>query len=254
MTNYPNSKKIAEPFHDWIHNKIIKDGMLYLSNNPLPTNSIYVITLNGYNNEEANDFNYLFRLCLKLVYYQPTLISNTAELIPNLITTKPTWNSFKNVRTVSKNEINSETFNKVIEYFKILSNSNKKFSALNEIYKITEIDDVLLELLCLYSFIEGFWHNQKGNSDIIKSLDSMLKQDYAPGNDNKKVREKIKTTIKNLNGKFRNSKLNDMRHILAHGIYKQHEESWSKEQWSTLNKQRNLLIELVIESLVNREK
>ncbi|WP_338813809.1 hypothetical protein V9L05_21030 [Bernardetia sp. Wsw4-3y2] len=83
VTNYENSKSLEEPFHDWIHNKIVNHGMMYPTNNPLPINSIFILTKNGYKNQKSQDFFYWFALGLKLVYYQPTLVSHPSEFIPN---------------------------------------------------------------------------------------------------------------------------------------------------------------------------
>ncbi|PHR47598.1 MAG: hypothetical protein COA32_06465 [Fluviicola sp.] len=255
ITNYENSKCLEEPFQDWIHKKIVNDGMMNSRNNPLPIKSIFVITTSGYENNSSSDFTLLFNLCLKLVYYQPTLISYTSELIPNAAITMPTWEGFKNISTVSEKEINPDTFEKVLLYFNILNSLNvKHHNVLQEIYKISGINDVLIELLSLYSFIEGFWWNGKGKSNITDSFIAMLKHDYAPGKENKAKRELIKQKIETQNGLLRNQKLDDMRHILAHGMYKQEEHLWDKEQWEAIYNQRNLLIEVVIESLMKKIK
>ncbi|MBE7630485.1 hypothetical protein [Tenacibaculum piscium] len=247
VTNYENSKKLPEPLNKWIHQRII-------NNNPTSIYSIFIITTNGYETDNSSYFTEIFRLSLKLVFFKPIEISNTYELINNIIAPIPNKNILTENRMISKKEINSITFEKVIDYFNVLSKFKKKHIALHEIYKITEINDTILELLCLYSFIEGFWHNKRGTSNIINSFEAMLKQDFAPGRENKIVREKIKNKIKTQNGLFREPKLNEMRTILAHGIYKQEELSWTEKHWKTLSEQRDLLIELIIESLVNREK
>ncbi|WP_338760708.1 hypothetical protein WAF17_14100 [Bernardetia sp. ABR2-2B] len=254
ITKYENLKDIEEPFHDWIHNKIVNHSMRNLSNNPLPINSIFVLTKNGYTNHNSQDFSYLFRLCLKLVYYQPTLISKVSEFIPDAAIIMPTWENVRNMRTISKNEITSDTFNKVLSYFDTLSKLDRNcYSVFEEIYKKTEINEVLIELLALYSFIEGFWHNQRGKSNIDKSIRAML-QDYIPQKEEKFKREVIIRKIKSQNELFNQSSIDKMRNILAHGMYKSQEDSWSNKQWKAIFEQRNLIIELVIDSLVNRLK
>ena len=228
--------------------------MTNLSNNPLPIYSIFILTKNGYTTHNSQDFSYLFRLCLKLVYYQPTLISHVAVFIPNAEITIPTWENVRNMRTISKKEINSDTFNKVLSYFETLSKLDRScYSVLEEIYKITEINEVLIELLALYSFIEGFWHNQRGKSHLDKSISAMLK-DYVPQREEKSKIKDIKDEIKSQNELFNESKIDTMRNILAHGMYKSQEDSWSNEQWAAIYEQRNLIIELVIDSLINKLK
>jgi hypothetical protein len=164
------------------------------------------------------------------------------------------WEDFKNVRKSSKIEINSNSFEKVIEYFNALKTIPKlNYSILEEIYKISQIDDSIIELLSLYSFIEGFWYNEKSNkSNITDSFISMLKTNYASGKENKNIRDQIIEKIKSQNSFLRNEKLDDMRHILAHSMYKKLENDWTSEQWNVLLEQRNLLFKIVFESLVNK--
>ncbi|APZ47319.1 hypothetical protein BW723_13950 [Polaribacter reichenbachii] len=255
ITDYKNLKKLKEPFKDWIYNKLINNGMMYSKNSPLPINSIFIIALNGYENQNSTDFTHLFQLCLRLVYFSPSLVSSTSEYIPKGAIVMPNWDGYKNCSPFSRLEINPTTFEKAIEYFNILSSLNVKYSSvLEEIYKITGINEILLELLSLYSFIEGFWSNDKETTNLKTSFNRMLSEDYAPGRENKFIRKSIINKIENQNGLLRNRKLDDMRHILAHGIYKREENTWNKEQWDTIYTQRDLLIELVIESLINKMK
>ncbi len=228
--------------------------MMNMRNSPLPIDSIYVITTNGYENKNASDFSLLFQLCLRLVYFHPSLISKTSEFIPNAAITMPSWEGFQNVKNISKKEITPTTFDKVLDYFQAFSNLNLRHSnVLEEIYKISGINNVLIELLCLYSFIEGYWWNKKGESNLTASFQAMLGQDYAPGKENKAKREIIIRKIKSQNGKLRNEKLDDMRHLLAHGMNQHEESSWDNSQWQTLYEQRDLLFEIVIDSLINKE-
>ncbi|MBD3864428.1 hypothetical protein [Olleya marilimosa] len=255
ITNFQNSKHIKEPFKDWIHNKIINHGMRDMGISPIPLDSIFILTLNGYDSENSYNFTSLFKLCLKLVYYQPSFVSHTAVYIPKAVITLPNWQGFRHSQTISKLEINSNTFDKVLYYFETLNSLEIRNSyILEEIYKISGIDDVLLELLSLYSFIEGFWWNKKGKSNLTDSFLAMLGQDYATGKENKEKREIIKSNIQSQNGLLRNPKLDDMRHILAHGMYKNEDNSWNNEQWNAIYEQRNLLFELVVESMINRIK
>src|SRR5690606_22814945 len=126
ITNYENSKKLPEPYFDWIHNKIVNMGMMHSNNSPLPVNSIFIITLSPYVNQNSSNFTLLMKLCLKLVYYPPTLVSHTAEYIPEVVITLPTWDGWKNSKPVSDNEINTNTFDLVIEYFNNLSSKKIK--------------------------------------------------------------------------------------------------------------------------------
>ena len=253
ITNYENSKKLPEPFFDWIHNKIIYRGMMDSTNSPLPINSIFLITKSEYKNQNAANFSLLMKLCLKLVYYPPTLVSHTAEYIPNTIITLPNWEDWKNMRAVSKNEINPITFNLVIEYFHILNSKKIRFhSALEQIYKIAAINDVLIELLSLWSFIEGFWNLNSGDSKLDTSFLNMLETDFETGKTRKDIEiRNITQKVLSQNAKIGARQYSELRNILAHGKFLQLENNWTQEQWETIEEQRNLLIEVVTKSLIN---
>lgn len=252
ITNYENSREIEEPFNGWIYNIITNDWAKNMLYKPSPLESVLVIIKKEFNIGNENNFIFLLRLCIQLSYYKPTLVSQVSECIPKYCITKPEWDEFYHNFESSKLEINTISFNKVIRYFEVLSKINfKENNVLKEIYKITGIDDVLIELLALYSFIEGFWHNYNSTSNTTASFNVML-NDYLPGKENKHERNKIIQKISNQNGLFRNAKIDDMRHILAHGIYKKYENEWTPKQWEALFNQRNLLVEIVLESLINR--
>ena len=253
ITNYENSKKLPEPYFDWIHNKIVHKGMMYSNNSPIPINSIFVITKYEYNNQNAGNFSLLMKLCLKLVYYPPSLVSHPAEYIPNAAITLPTWEDWKNMRIVSKNEINPNSFDLVIEYFNILNSKKIKFhSTLEQIYKIATINDTLIELLSLWSFIEGFWNPNSGDSKLNQSFLNMLETDFEPGKTRKDIEIRtINQKILTQNAKFGAKNHSELRNNLAHGEFLRLENDWTQEQWQTIQEQRNLLIEVVIKSLIN---
>ncbi|SCX19444.1 hypothetical protein [Flavobacterium saliperosum] len=251
IANYENLKNIEEPFYDWIHNKIVNMGMLYSMNNPKPINSVFIITKTPYTN--GNEFNNLIKLCLKLVYYPPTLVSNASEYFPEKTITLPTWNEWKNSKLISKSIINEESFELVIDYFNILISKKLKFHyTLEQIYKIANINDTLLELLSLWAFIEGFWNENKGDSKLDQSLMNMLTTNFAPG---KKKRDNevrvITQQILEQNNKIGARNYSELRNILAHGEFLKLEHSWSSEQWEAIQEQRNLLLEVLTKSLID---
>lgn len=253
ITNYENSKKLPEPFGDWVHNKIVNVGMINSNNSPLPINSIFVITKNPYLNKNSSNFSLLMNLCLRLVYYPPTLVSHTAEYIPNAAITLPTWEGWKNVHPVSKNEISEDTFDLVIDYFDILNSKKIRYhNTLEQIYKIANINDVLIELLSLWSFIEGFWNPNSGDSKLDQSLLNMLETDYEPGKSRKDLEIRTVTqTILAQNNEIGARTYSQLRNILAHGEFLKLEDSWSSDQWKAIQNQRDLLIEVVTKSLMN---
>jgi len=253
VTNYENSKKLPEPYFDWIHNKIVNMGMMYSTNSPLPINSIYVITKSEYNHINAGNFSLLIKLCLKLVYYPPTLVSHTAEYIPDAAITLPTWDGWKSTKPVSRNEINPTSFELVIEYFNVLNSKKIRFhNSLDQIYKIASINDILIELLSLWSFIEGFWNPKLGDSKLDRSFLNMLETDFAPGKTRRDTEIKTVTqSVLSQNAKIGARNYSELRNILAHGEFLKLENNWNNEQWKAIGEQRNLLIEVVTKSLMN---
>ncbi len=251
ITNYENLKNIEEPFFDWIHNKIVNIGMLYSTNTPKPINSIFIITKTPYTN--GSEFNDLIKLCLKLVYYPPTSVSNVAEYFPEKNISLPTWDEWKNSKLVSKNTINKENFELVIEYFEILSSKKNKFHyTLEQIYKIANINDTLIELLSLWAFIEGFWNKNHGDSKLDQSLLNMLVTNFAPGKKKKDIEiREITQQILEQNQKIGARNYSELRNILAHGEFLKLENSWSNEQWNVIQEQRNLLFEILTKSLID---
>ena len=253
ITNYENSKKLPEPYFDWIHNKIVNKGMMYSTNSPIPINSIFVVTKSSYSNVNANNFSLLIKLCLKLVYYPPSLVSHTAEYIPKTAILLPTWDGWKSSKPVSKNEINSNSFDLVIEYFNVLNSKKIKYhNSLEQIYKIASINDILIELLSLWSFIEGFWNPNSGDSKLDQSLLYMLETDYAPGKSRRDIEIRdITQSILTQNSQIGARTYSELRNILAHGEFLKLEDSWSNEQWKAISEQRDLLLKTVIKSLMN---
>lgn len=230
--------------------------MSHSNNAPLPINSVSVITKTSYTNQDSALFTSLLKLCLRLVYYPPTLISHTAEYIPDVAITLPTWDGWKNSKPSAKNEINSESFDLVIEYFNLLLPLNKSFfNSLEELMQISAINDVLYELMLLWSYIEGFWNEIEGDSKLDKSLLNMLTKDYAPGKTKRDpeiniIRQKILKQNELIGAK----KYSELRNIIAHGSFLSKQDEWTKEQWKAIYEQRNLLIETLTKSLVNKLK
>lgn len=256
ITNYENSKKLGYPFDDWIHNKIVNMGMRNSMNSPLPINCVFVIAMTPYKGDNAGLISLLMKLCLKLVYYPPSLVSHTAEYSENVWISLPTWNGWKNQHPVSENEINSESFDLVINYFNELSATNKSYhKALEQIYNIANINDILIELLSLWSFIEGFWNTNSGDSKLDQSFLNMLTTDFEPGKLKRDPEIRVVTQqILSQNEKIGARTYSELRNILAHGQFLNLTDSWTSEQWKAIREQRNLLIETTVKALVHYTK
>lgn len=252
FTNYENASQLNFPFKKWITEIIPKYHRI---TDPMFTESIFVMTENPNQHCKPWDFLLLIKLCLRLVFYKPTVISHPFEWINDSPSTGPTWDIYQ-PNIVSKRQIDDEALSKLIRYYEILSKLNTSiFNPLEEVMRISAINDVIYEVMLLWSFIEGFWNEADRNSKLDKSLINMLTKDFAPGKTKKDpeiniVRQKILAQNKLIGAK----KYSELRNIIAHGWFLSEEDTWSKEQWKAIYDQRDLLIETLTESLVSKIK
>ncbi len=252
FTNYKNASKLNFPFKKWITEIIPRD---YRISDPMFTESIFVITENPNQHPKPWDFLLLIKLCLRLVFYKPTIVSHPFEWINDSPSTGPNWEVYQ-PRIVSKRQINDELLLKIIGYYEVLSKFNTTiFNPLEEVMQISAINDVIYEIMLLWSFIEGFWNEIDGDSKLDKSLINMLTKDFAPGKTKKDpevniVRQKILSQNELIGAK----KYSELRNIIAHGWFLSKSETWTTEQWNAIYEQRNLLIETLTESLINKIK
>lgn len=254
ITNWENSKSLPEPFKDWIHQKTVNDLMRQI-NTPNPLDSIYILTPNNiYRSENINDFILCFRLALRAVYYPPTSVSRQGEYIPTEHISTPSFDCKKTVSYSSNNEINSYTFNLVIEYYNFLISKNIKTNYnLEQVLRIANIGDYLVELLSLWAFIEGFWNpDPSQDSKLDQSLLNMLETDYAPGKRRRDPEIRgVTQAILDQNTKIGVREYSKLRNILAHGKNLSIEDDWTTEQYKAIFEQRHLLLDVIIKSLIN---
>lgn len=250
FTNYENASKLNPPFKKWITETIPRYHNI---NHPLFTKSIFVFTDNPNQHSKPWDFLLLVKLCLRLVFYKPTIISHPFEWINNSPSTGPSWEAYQ-PNIVSKRQIDDESLSKLVEYYEVLSKFNTAiFNPLEEVMQISAINDVIYEVMLLWSFIEGFWNEIERNSKLDKSLINMLTKDFAPGKTKRDpeiyvVRQKILSQNELIGAK----KYSELRNIIAHGWFLSKEDSWSNEQWKAIYEQRDLLVETLTQSLINR--
>ncbi len=219
------------------------------SQNPFVHNCIFVTTQEAIPYDKHR-FAEILRLSLKLAYFQPAEISTPIVYIPEIHLECPSWYIKKTSSAISQRTINADSFGKVIQYFRILDGLDLSYEyTLEELYRMTSIDSDIISLLALWSFIEGFWYTDKEKIEL--SFNKMLK-DYSPNdrNEERRVRAKIKLQ----NSIIRDSNINTVRVILAHGLYKIYEDKWSERQWQAIRQQRYFLFEIVFDSILNKLK
>lgn len=255
VTTYNGLKNADGHLKDWLINFVFGHGMQHSTNAALPINCVFIITTSGYRNDEHSFDPLLFQKSLRTIFYPPAQVSSTGTYIPNGGAGGPSWNDYRMTKPAAITTITIETLNQAISCYVVLRKKKQRASyILDELHELANINNVLIELLSIWSFIEGFWSTKGQQSNVKDSFVSMLTSDLAPGKEGKSRRTIILKKISEQNGKLRNSKIDDLRHILAHGMYKNMENEWSKDQWSAIYDQRNLLVSLVYESLLNRIK
>lgn len=257
VTNYQNLKENTEINHikEWLFNFVIDSWMMQVSSwKPLPINCVFLVSISPIRHDIYWDFNENFESALRFTFYDPIQVSTVGTYIEKWWWAWPWWNNIQNLSS-SNITISDSLLDKVEKRSLLLWNTNyNETRVLEQIHKISCIDEVLIELLALYSFIEWYWHNWEPKSNFTDSFNIMLKSDYAPWKlqKDRNFRKKIKEKLEKQNAKFRYAKVDDMRHILAHWIYKKSEKDWWNLQWKTLSEQRNMLFDIIFESLFNQ--
>jgi hypothetical protein len=254
FTNYENASKLDYPFNKWITECIpLPHGI-----DPIYTNCIFVFTENPNQHSRPWNFLNLIKLCLQLVYCRPSVVSNPFEWIDEHPSTGSTWNKIKSSTPVSKNCIKKDSLDLLVYYYNVLSQSEKlNYNSLQEIIQISEINDVLYETMLLWAFIEGYWNENGIKSDLTTSFLNMLRKDFAPGKSKKAPEIKSVTSKISYQNQVISKKkegYGGLRNIVAHGWFLAMEKQWNKSQWIAVTQQRNLLLNLVTKSLVNRIK
>lgn len=252
ITNWENSKNLPEPFKDWIHQKTVNNLMGQI-NTPTPLDSIYLLTPNIINKINSDFMSYL-TLALRIVYYSPSAVSHPGQYIPKAAISLPSWSNWRHKMYTHNRKIDSDKFNLVIEYYNILVSKRIKHNYnLEQILKIADIGDYLIELLSLWAFIEGFWNpDPSQDSKLDQSLLNMLETDYAPGKRRRDLEiRNITSAIMEQNEKLGSKKYSELRNILAHGKNLSIEDDWTTEQYKAIFEQRHLLFNIVIKSLMN---
>ncbi|MFC7357100.1 hypothetical protein ACFQO1_05335 [Jejudonia soesokkakensis] len=251
-TDYDGVNQLSDLHNDWVENKIMKNISTSITYTPIPHLNVYVTTLNPVKNLGFHKFAFPFNLALELVYHD-SYVSHTSEYVPKGGVSCPGWVGWDGKYSKDSHTINPKTFDKVVQIYNSISKfTESELSVLYSLTKISKIRNIKIELLCLWTFIEGYWYNGQGSSKVKKSFERMLLHDYAKGNQN--LREAVTEKVKSQNSNFRRDTIDDIRHILAHGMDKRNSTIWSTNQWEAIREQRKLLFEIITVSLINRIK
>lgn len=255
ITDYERAIKINEVYADWIEHKLVKPGGWIGARQPNPFDCLYVVTPNPCATHNTQKLFSAIHLALRMSLPTPTYISGVGEYIEKAAITLPNWPNIPESFLASKVVIDSEssdTFEKYI--LSLLSLEKRYFPSIEQIYKISLVNDVFLEVLSLWAFIEGFWNTRDGESDLSESFLNMITKSLYPGSKKKDLNVQLAVRkIDSQNDVLGAKTYSHLRNLIAHGSYLELLDNWSTKQIEAIYEQREHLLKLVYQSLVNYE-
>jgi hypothetical protein len=252
LLDYEHAKNLANPIGDWIEEKIVKPGSWIIARDPIPMECLYLVTTSHYTHGNSSYIRELVSLCLNIILPPPVNISFPGEYIVSAAVFNPSWDLVPRSKIVASTIINEEKLKELNCLLARFNESGKiRFPHFDEINRLASINDVLIEILALWAFIEGFWGENGKDLDLSGAFMNMLTSDRFPGSSKKDPDVQVlKRKIQSQNEKLGAKTYGELRNIIAHGSYLELEGNWSKEQWSMIYNQRDLLLHTVLYSLV----
>jgi hypothetical protein len=252
FTNYESVKNLPNPFSDWIENKIIKLGLWISSRDPFPVNCGFVVTKNKCSEDNQDYICKLISLSLSLVLPPPVHISHPGQYLDDGTIVNPSWGNIPTPNRVWNQCFDENDIDNIIGLLgRFNQKINIRYPHFDEVLKLASINNVLIETLGLWAFVEGFWNYSKGKSSLEKSFANLLTTDRFPnmGKRDPDV-NRLKQSIKDQNLKLGANNFSELRNIIAHGSYVERENSWTTQQWEAIYAQRDLLLETILMALV----
>lgn len=255
ITDYERAIKINEVYADWIEQKLVNPGGWIRARQPNPFDCLYVVTPNPCATHNTQKLFSTIHLALRMSLPTPIYISGVGEYIERAAITLPNWPNIPESFLVSKVVIEPQSFIYFENYLlSLLSLDKRYFPSIEQIYKISLINDVFLEVLSLWAFIEGFWNARGGESDLSESFLNMITKSLYPGSKKKDVNVQLATRkIDSQNDVLGAKTYSHLRNLIAHGAYLELLDIWNTKQIEAIYEQREHLLKLVYQSLVNYE-
>ncbi len=250
--NYENARLFTDSIGDWVENKIFKSENWISTCEPNPMECVYLIIKNDYSDKNFVYITELISLCLRITLPPPVVISRPGNYIKNGAIVNPGWQSIPNPLRCTNLVIDNSKVEKLVNLvYRFDIKTDHRYPYFEEVLKVAEINDVLIEVLYLWAFIEGFWNTNRGDSKLDQSFNNLLKTDRFPGANKKDPRIiAIRNKIFDQNEVIGAKNFSRLRNILAHGAYLNLEDSWSNVQWNAIYEQRDLLLHTVLFALV----
>lgn len=205
--------------------------------------------------EEANSFSDIFRVVAESYYNfgasSPRLIiidSNSNEIIAKQ---PPQVEAYQSIKIDTVNEDDLTRIFKLSEKLRSINRekTNCFFSILDYLRDIRASPSFVGEL-ALWSFVEHYWaQNRSGNTDIYKSLKSLLEEVYIDKQDRKDFNLLVRNVGRDL-GKSYDEHI--LRNILAHGKHMTLKENWTENNWNNFYKVHEQLISIVLIGIENK--
>lgn len=262
ITNYDNYSDFGEEAAQAFEKHIVPYSYrVMMQSHASIINDCLFVKIDAYPNNV--NFTHLMQLCLELVYYTPTIISTPNNTAGGLYMWK--GYSLSSTSTYSTHEITSNSFDKVLLYLKILcenyNEQRENIKLIEDVVAITHLHDKLNQLLLLWAFVEGNFHRDRTpDSTLELSYNNMINNYYSMGmaiEEEKIAKKSIRQRIIGQNELFGIKSITQLRNVLAHGKQYQSNEvlninNWTKEQSAAISNQRDLLIEVIAQSMINK--
>ena len=252
LAAYSDAKDYSPLINDWIEEKTVRPGHWISAKDPIPMKCLFLFTKNSISGENERALADAVSLALKITLPPPSYISHAAQWIESAVITVPTWDAIPNPNAVSSKVFDRSSFETMVSLAaRLNAGGRNRYPYFHEILKIASINETLIEVLSLWAFVEGFWHEGGGESDLSRSFMRMLTNDLYPGTAKKDPKVQVlKRKFLAQNEIIGARTFSELRNIVAHGSNLDLEGKWTNSQWRAIRDQRDLLLDTILHALV----
>ena len=201
--------------------------------------------------DKANHFSRVLRVIAEAIYdfkiSHPGFIFKDKETDKCIHKELPQLKLFNSVRVNDIGEVELKRLFDICRSVLALDVENGKYyESIFDYLRDIRLSPRFVGELALWSFLEHHWAEDKANTDVNKSLKSLLKLVF----DNRKERNEFNKAIRSI-GKDLGSEYDErmLRNILAHGKHFTLSEKWTDENWSNFYMVHEKLYSLVVKGI-----
>lgn len=250
--NYSDLNGFPLFYREWIQDKILNFWGMSVGRDPAPMDCFYIYTKSEIETDKLVEVT---SQCLRLSFPPPTMISIPPGVhIEKAVLCMPCWEPRRNGYSIVNDEVDGDKVDELISLIvRFSQKSSSYYPQFEQIFRVAAIDDVLIEILSLWAFIEGFWNDNSDQSDLERSFKNMLNTDLFPDASTRREPVRvIRKLINEQNNILGAANITKLRNIIAHGWYVSLCDTWSAEQWKAIREQRHLLLDMVLKALIER--